>query len=361
MYYTYIIYKNKIITPCDKMALDICMASDDNFAIHLGISIISIMENNDSDINVHILNDKISQINIDRLKTIEERYPGLNLYFYDIHKYFKENDVNYIFNETLKDNDFFNLLGISTFSRLFLEDIIPKDIEKILYLDCDTVVLNDLNELFAIELDENLIAGVIDIMANINKHFYKGQEKKTPFINAGVLLINLRKWRELKFAKLSIDLLNKYPDKSFLNDQNIINILCGEDVIIMDPKFNTMSEFFYVDYEKNLKINEHFASVERFYNPTLVENALKNPTIVHFLSQVWDRPWMSQIGLFKHSPKNPYNESYLHYKSLSPWKDEPIQENTKNFTQKAYYEAIRFIMMHFPANILANLFDLKNR
>ena len=70
---------------------------------------------------------------------------------------------------------------------------------------------------------------------------------------------------------------------------------------------------------------------------------------------------MSQIGLFKHNPKNPYNESYLYYKSLSPWKGEPIQENTKNFSQKAYYESIRFMMMHFPAGILAYLFGLKNR
>ena len=66
------------------MALDICMASDDNFAIHLGISIISIMENNDSDIiNVHILNDSISQINLDHLKAIENKYSSLNIYFYE--------------------------------------------------------------------------------------------------------------------------------------------------------------------------------------------------------------------------------------------------------------------------------------
>ena len=343
------------------MALDICMASDDNFAIHLGVSIISMMENNGSDICIHILNDNISQINLNRLKEIESKYPNLTIHFYDINRYFSENDVNYIFKETLKDNDFFNLLGISTFSRLFLEDIIPDNIDKILYLDCDTVVLNDLNELFNIELDDNLVAGVIDIMANINKHFYKGPKKNTPFINAGVLLINLKQWREFGFAQQSINLINEYEDKNFLNDQNIINILCDENVIIIDPKFNVMSEFFYVDYGKNLKINEHFHSVERFYNPRLIEDSLRNPTIVHFLSQVWDRPWMSQIGLFKHTPKNPYNESYLKYKRLSPWKDEPIQENTKSFFQKCYFEAIRFIMMQFPAKILAYLFDLKNR
>ena len=343
------------------MTLNICMASDDNYAIHLGICIVSIVENNDSEMNVHILNNNISQLNLNRLKTIENKYSNLNLCFYDVNQYFSENNLNYIFQELLKDNDFFNLLGISAFSRLFLGDIIPNGIDKILYLDADTIILNDLNEIFKLDLGENLIAGVIDIIANVSKNKYSGRKKSTPFINSGVLVINLKKWREINFSHLSISLINEYPDKNFLEDQNIINVLSGEDVLIIDPKFNTMSEFFYVNYEKNLKINGYFGSVDNFYEPNLVYNALKKPTIVHFLSQVWDRPWMSQIGLFSHTPKNPYNESYLYYKKLSPWRDEPIHENTKSFFKKCYFEAIRFMMMHFPAKILARLFGLKNR
>ena len=127
------------------MALDICMASDDNYAIHLGICIMSIMENNCSDINVHILDNNISQLNLNRLKAIEKNYSNLSLYLYDIDSYFNNNGLYHIFYENLKGNDFFNLLGISAFSRLFLEDIIPEKIDKILYLDADTVVLNDLN------------------------------------------------------------------------------------------------------------------------------------------------------------------------------------------------------------------------
>lgn len=338
------------------------MASDDNYAMHLGICMVSILENNsDNFINMHILNNDISEINLNSLKSLEGKYSNLKLNFYDINNYFKKNDINDLIRNELENNDFYNLLGISAFSRLFLEDILPLDIHKVLYLDADTLVLNNLAELFETDLEDNYIAGVVDVMANITKYFYKKDKKSTPFVNSGVLMINLDKWREIRFADLSIDLIKQYPDKNFLHDQNIINIICQGHVKLLNPKFNVMSEFFYVDYRKNLKINGYFGSTEKFNSLNQVTDAMKNPTIVHFISQIWDRPWVSQIGIFNHTPKNPYNKCYDYYKDKSPWNNQEIQKNTKSSSEKIYYETIRFIMINFPARLLALLHHVKNR
>lgn len=344
------------------MNLDICMASDDNYAVHLGICILSIVENNDcNNVNMHILDNNISKNNLNKLISLENKYSNLKIHFYNINEYFKNNYVDDLIKIELKNNDFYNLLGISAFSRLFLGDILSDNIEKILYLDADTIVLSNLEELFEIDLEDCYVAGVVDIMSNITKKFYKTGEIKSPFINSGVLLINLDKWRKIDFATLSINLINEYPDKNYLHDQNIINIICAENKLLLDPKFNVMSEFFYVDYSKNLKINSNFGSIKNFYPVGDVYNALKNPVIVHFLSQVWDRPWISQIGIFKHSSKNPYNDSYNFYKSMSPWRCIPLQENNKKFHEKLYYEFIRFIMVYLPSSILTIMFYIKNR
>ena len=64
------------------MNLDICMASDDNYAVHLGICIVSIMENNSSNINMHILDNNISEVNLNKLKSLEDKYPNLTIIFY---------------------------------------------------------------------------------------------------------------------------------------------------------------------------------------------------------------------------------------------------------------------------------------
>ena len=130
------------------MDLNICMASDENYATHLGICIVSLMENNSSNIIMHILNNNISERNIEKLKSLENQYENLKLIFYDIQKFFEDSNVDsFIKNQFDGRNDFYNRLGISAYLRLFLQDLFPKDIKKVLYLDCDMIVLDSLDEL----------------------------------------------------------------------------------------------------------------------------------------------------------------------------------------------------------------------
>ena len=342
------------------MDLNICMACDDKYAIHMGICITSIADNNRSNnVIIHVLNNNISSINLNKIKSLENEFPNLKIKFYNIIKYFNDNNISYLINDTLKGNEFFNILGISAFSRLFLQDLLPSNIEKVLYLDSDTIVLNDLSELFSINIDDYYVGGVIDVIANISKNYYLYNDKCKPFINSGVLLINLKKWRQNNFAFNVINLINDYPDKKYLHDQHIINIICKDNILLLNPKFNVMSEFFYVNPKKNLKLNSNFGSIDEFYTEKQINDSLNNPVIVHFLSQVWDRPWISQGGIFHHSPKNPYNKCYDYYKSKSPWKDQGLEKNNKRIHEKIYYKLIKFIMMHFPVQILSILYRIK--
>jgi lipopolysaccharide biosynthesis glycosyltransferase len=345
------------------MEIELCMASDDNYCPHMGINIISIVENNSTfeNINIHILNNNISQNNLNKLKQIQKENNNLHLYFYDINHYFNQNQYSKIISTELKNNSFFNLLGITAYSRLFLGDILPKNIDKILYLDADTIVLNDLKELFDTDLEGYYCGGVINMNGNSTKSFYTGKQYDTPFVNSGVLLINVKKWRTSNFIESFIELIKTYPDKNYLHDQNIINILSEGKILLLDPKYNVMSEFYYVNYRKYLKLNSYFESIDKFYSEDQMQNALDNPTIVHFLSQMWHRPWIKQNGLIKHKIKNPFNEKYIYYKSISPWSDEPLQESNQSLTRKIYYEIIRIIMIYFPAYFILLLQKLKNR
>lgn len=343
------------------MDIEICMASDDNYCTHMGICIISMMENSLSNVNIHILNNDISKDNLDKLNNIEKRYPNLNINYYDINEYFSRNEYESIISNELENNQFFKLLGISAYSRLFLGEILPKNINKIIYLDADTIVLEDLRDLYGTDLTNHYCAGVINMNGNSTKSFYKGKQFDTPFVNSGVLLLNIDKWREANFIKSSIDLIKSYPEKNYLHDQNIINILSKGKILLLDPKYNAMSEFYYVNYKKYLKLNSYFGSINEFYSEEQMQNALKNPIIVHFLSQMWDRPWIKQNGLIKHKIKNPFNKSYIKYKKISPWKNEPLIESNQTFSKKVYYEIIRIIMIYFPTYFILLLQKFKNR
>ena len=141
------------------------MASDDNYAIHLGVSIVSILENHLNDVHIHILNNNIGKSNLKKIKNLEKHYNNLQISIYNLPDYFNKNNLEEIIKEELENTEAYNLLGISTFSRLFLADILPKNIEKVLYLDADTLVLDSLDELFEVDLKENFVAGVIDGVA----------------------------------------------------------------------------------------------------------------------------------------------------------------------------------------------------
>ncbi len=335
------------------------MATDDNYCTHLGVCLTSIMENNKkNEISFHLLNNNISKGNIEKINQIDEKYKNLHVHYYDFNKYFTENDYVDIFDENLKGkNSFFNLLGISTFARLFLADILPETIDKILYLDCDMIVLNDLSELYNTNIKDYYCAGCIE--SNIPKYVYYGKHSDTPFINAGTLLINLKKWRQENFRQQCIDLIKEYPDKNFLHDQNIINIVARDKIKFVSSKFNANTRNYYVNYGKILKLHKTFGSIEKFDSEEQMKETLKNPTIIHFQSQIWDRPWIKKANLFNHAVKNPFNEKYYFYKELSPWKDEPLQENNKKFTSKLYFEAVRFMMVYLPSPVLIILHHLQ--
>lgn len=342
------------------MDLNICMASDDNYAMHMGVCMVSVMENNQNNfdnINFHILDNNLSEDNVNKLDSIKLNYPNMNIHYYDIYKFFKENDVFNLLNSNLGDeNEFYSILGVSTYARLFIGELLPPEIDKILYIDADTLVLNDLSELMEIDLNNYSVAGVIDIFANISKNTFKDVACGNTFINAGVLLINVDNWRKNNFSKLSVDLINNHSNKKHLHDQNILNIL-SENIYYLDPKFNLMSIYYYVNYKKFVEINKNFGVVDDFYDIKDVENALKNPTILHFISQLWYRPWINKDP----KSRNPFSDKYFYYKNLSPWKNVPIEINKLCLSTKIYHKINRFLMINFSSKILTLFLGLKNR
>lgn len=334
------------------MILEICMSSSDYYCTHFGICLTSIMENNKQhEINLHLLSNDISTKNLKRINELEEKYNNLHVYFYDINTYFAENDIVELFDENLKGkNDFYSLLGISTYARIFLPDMLSENIEKLLYLDSDMIVLDDLSELYNTNIDDYYFGACIE--SNIPKYIYYGKSENHPFINAGTLLINLKKWREDNFKESCIEFIKEYPEKNFLNDQNIINIIAHDNIRFLDSKFNVNTRNYYVDYKKILKLHEFFGSVDKFDDEKKMNHTLKNPVIMHFLSQIWGRPWIKKVNLFEHESKNPFYEKYYFYKAMSPWKDEPLEKSNNRLTSKIYYEMVRFMMIYFPSYLL---------
>ncbi|PKT75493.1 glycosyltransferase family 8 protein [Helicobacter winghamensis] len=171
-----------------------------------------------------------------------------------------------------------------TYYRLFLTRFI-KD-KKALYLDVDMLVLKDLREIFAIDLEGKICGAVLDYKAN---RILEPKNKALPmlnlskdYFNAGLLLIDLEKWKSQKLESKLIETLNQYHCKE--HDQSALNVVLKDKIKILPLSWNTLV-YYYV----NAKACDDTKNFNLFYTRKDLNKALKNPHILHYY--LGFKPW----------------------------------------------------------------------
>ncbi len=195
----------------------IAMACTQNWYHYLTIDIYSLLKTTKSVKKIYLLLETDNIEEIPELEKIIKKYQ-VELEIINFNKIFdklvEKNNIN-------RDTKFSNL----TFARLVLPSVIKED--KVLYIDTDAIVLKDISELWDIDISFYYIAGCQDY--NIFKiDLYKNKEKvfNYKYINAGVMLMNLKAFRLYDIQSKSFELIKKI--KFPLLDQDILNILCIE-------------------------------------------------------------------------------------------------------------------------------------
>ena len=132
---------------------------------------------------------------------------------------------------------------ISAYFRLLLSKIIA-DVNRIIYLDGDTLVFKDLTKMINLEMNNNIILGFVD-------DSYKKAEKygiKTyKYITSGVLLIDLKKMRKENIIQKFLEFIDKNKNNLIQEDQTVINIVLHGRIGLLPPKFGIW------DFKKNIQ------------------------------------------------------------------------------------------------------------
>lgn len=320
--------------------LVIVYSCDDNYARHTGVSVLSVLENNKhfKDIDIYIIDNAISKENKVKINEIIKRY-GRSIYYVDFSKYMSELKLKMEWK-----------IAISAYARLFIESILPKNIDKALYFDCDTIVTGPLDELWRVEFQENeFIAGVLDTVSENNiKNL--GIESVSSYINSGMLLINLKKWRENEIQKQFIDFIDQYNGKVTHHDQGVINGVLHKNCKVLSPKFNLMTVFCMMKYED---IIEYYGISYDFYSKEEIDKALKTPIYIHFTPGFTTRPWIKGC-------KHPYKEMYLKYLKYTPWKDSKLERDNSKLTVKIINTLYRNLPLKIINPIVKSILAFKN-
>ena len=123
--------------------------------------------------------------------------------------------------------------------------------DKILYLDCDTLVLGDLSELFSLNLDNKYLAGVKDVWG-VDKYVKRLDMKSDVYINSGMILFNAEFCRTENFFSKIVEFANSNSKIIEFCDQDSINKIADTQKLVLNPKFNLMDTWWrggYYEFE----------------------------------------------------------------------------------------------------------------
>lgn len=168
--------------------------------------------------------------------------------------------------------------------RIFAAKYLPENLDRILYLDPDIVVLRSLRELYDTDLEGYYYAAashVKEVMRKINE-IRLGMEDDCPYINSGVMLMNLALLRSEQDEEAVYDYIRRNEKLLILPDQDILSGMYSDRIYPLEPLLYNMTE--------RLMIYHHLTP----------ENVANISAIVHYIgrNKPWKDTYVGKLGVF---------------------------------------------------------------
>lgn len=231
--------------------IPIFFSCDNNYVPYLTVAIQSLIEhaNKDNIYNIIILTSDMSIKNQEELKLLATENVKINLENVS-------NSLEEINNELkLRLRDYYS---IAIYYRLFIPNLFTS-YKKAIYLDADVVILDDIANLYNMDIGNNLLIATTDSTVNDSEDFRKYSKialglEPEKYINSGVLVMNLEEMRKAKIEQKFIYLLLKYNLEVAAPDQDYLNVLCKDRIKYISEHWDKMPDFGASIPEKDLHI-----------------------------------------------------------------------------------------------------------
>ncbi|SAY51288.1 glycosyltransferase family 8 protein [Neisseria weaveri] len=211
--------------------MNIVFASDDNYASYLGVTIFSIlMHNQNAKIDFYILDLGISAESREAVSQLVGSH-GCSVSFVQVDK-----------NDFIQMPQTIDYISIASYARLKVAEYL-QDIDRALYLDVDILVTGSLQPLWETDLEGRYVGACFDPYVEFELPGYKnkiGLQEQDYYFNAGVLLMDLGKWRDYDVFAKTLAWLGGYRDVIQYQDQDILNGIFKDKVKFLDCRFNFM-------------------------------------------------------------------------------------------------------------------------
>ena len=313
------------------MAYHITCSTDDNYVQHCMAMLCSLYENNkDHDFIAHLLVSKLSTEGRNLIAKLGERYHNKTI-FYDI-------DDNMVENFKMNTGARFNgkqMYSIATYYRIFLPSLLPKDIRRILYLDCDIIVLQDVAELYYLNIEDYAVAAVKDFSPFDNYHRTKmGLSLQHSAFCAGMMMINLDYWRKTNAQNILLEYSTREWEQVYLQDQDALNYVFRDHWFMLPYKWG--------------RTPLCVASTDKTQRDFDILEFVEKPCIFHYAGHIkpWFDVWFEE------------RKYYWKYAKLSGFPNPVVTKLQGGLKLKMYILVCRYVINKYVRPLVPDLFEL---
>ena len=227
--------------------IPIFFSTDDNYIPYLDVAVSSLIANASKAYRYRIvvLNTGLCPENIAKIK--QNECARVSIDFMDISQYVEDIKSHF--------KDVFHF-SIATYYRLFIASLFPQ-YDKIVYLDCDLVVLGDISKLYNTHLGDNILGAAPEQYVQHTAEFRRYAEvalgvDPDGYVNAGVLVMNLKAFRKNNIEQKFIRLITEYDFDLLDPDQAYLNYLCQDKILMLPNGWNKTPTPLSCEGEKNI-------------------------------------------------------------------------------------------------------------
>lgn len=187
-------------------------------------------------------------------------------------------------------------MSVSTYYKLLIADRLPADLAKVIWLDCDMLVLGDIATVWDLDLDgrhalatQDAVVPMVSSRSGVAAWQQLGLPAEAAYFNAGVMVIDLALWRRDRVGDRALDYVREHRERVYFWDQEGLNAVLATLWGELDPRWN---------------LNVSIPASTR-------DGANGDAFIVHFAGNL--KPWRFAV-------RNATNDLYFQYLDMTPWK-----------------------------------------
>ena len=311
--------------------MNVVTHATDNYAPVTATSIVSLFENNKEmdEINFYVIEHGYTNETKEKYGEIAKKY-NRNIYFIHMPDI---NEEQHLGLKKIKENWLFD-----SYVRMFLDVYLPETVDRVLYLDGDTLVLDDLTDLW--NMDLNGAPAAISVNCQSKQYYDLFKMSYTSiYCNSGVILFDLTEWRRRDNDQKVRDILKENDGYVFFMEQSVLSMVLQDEAALLPARYNALTEITNLSYEEIMTLRKPLW----YYSKEEIDAAREHPAIIHMTNSFL----ITNRGYSEYT-NHPAKDLFRKYYALTPWRDEPLSPDNRSTKKKV----VQNIIDHTPNKVL---------